>query len=561
MSEKELNKIMQMNDEHFKGMLAVMIAVITTLTAIVAFLQGDAASRDDQANTESKRYALEAMGRQVSGDARVNYDYYTAYQSWYELNALALEATNNGDDSAARRYEKLRDQMVGVSPLLAPPYFDPATEQLDVARYEADTYLVEITELQEKFIAAANVKEAWDYKANTYIMYLTLLAVSIFLLGMAATIARPSTRWIFLGTGLAIASLTVLLVVGLWLQSVEDLRKQGDAIHNYALGVGMAHQGQWEQAIGFYDKAIEAAPNYVNALAYRAEAHYTLGDYEQAVTGYEAARGAGDQSAVTAGMLAYVYYLQGRFNEGVIMNQMALKAAPDELWIQYDLGLSQLAAGQIDVAKAEYAKGMQQTTRQVAEAAASGARASSDLWWSLDDAALSLDELLTTIDIGEGAPSIDKIANPDAVFEAGQVISTDLKSLSVGLEFTGKPPQGARTAKISPFQFGTPVYDDQGDVVDFEIAETFSNVPEIAVLFDYEGMQDGQEVIFKVYINGEEDPSWRIITQWDQGASGSTEKFLSVAYSETFVFSPGYYTVEMYVDSHLAQSGNYEVTE
>ena len=115
MSERELNKIMQMGDEHFKGMLAVMIAVITTLTAIVAFLQGDAASRDDRANTESKRYALEAMGRQVSGDARVNYDYYTAYQSWYELNALALEATNNGDDSAARRYEKLRDQMVGVS--------------------------------------------------------------------------------------------------------------------------------------------------------------------------------------------------------------------------------------------------------------------------------------------------------------------------------------------------------------------------------------------------------------------------------------------------------------
>jgi len=204
---------------------------------------------------------------------------------------------------------------------------------------------------------------------------------------------------------------------------------------------------------------------------------------------------------------------------------------------------------------------MQQATRQVAEAAASGTRASSDLWWSLDAAALSLDELLTTIDTGEGAPSIDKIANPDAVFEAGQVISTDLKSLSVGLEFTGKPPQGALTAKISPFQFGTPVYDDQGGVVDFEIAETFSNVPEIAVLFDYEGMQDGQEVIFKVYVNGEEDPSWRIITQWDQGASGSTEEFLSVAYSETFIFSPGYYTVEMYVDSHLAQSGNFEVNE
>lgn len=243
------------------------------------------------------------------------------------------------------------------------------------------------------------------------------------------------------------------------------------------------------------------------------------------------------------------------------MNQMALQVGPDELWIQYDLGLSQLAAGQIDAAKAEYAKGMQQATRQVAEATVSGARTSSDLWWSLDDAALSLDELLTTIDTGEGAPSKDKIANPQAVYEAGESLSTDLKSLSVGLEFTGKPPQGALTAKISPFQFGTPVYDDEDYVVDFKIAETFVNVPEIALLFDYEAMQDGQEVIFKVYVNGEEDPSWRIITQWDQGASGSTEEFLSVAYSEMFVFSPGYYTVKMYVGAHLAQSGNFEVTQ
>jgi tetratricopeptide (TPR) repeat protein len=550
-----------MRDERFKGMLAVMIAVITTLTAFVAFLQGDAATRDDRANTESKRYALEAMGRQVSGDARVNYDYNTAYQSWYELNSQALEAANNGDDAAARRYEKLRDLVVSLSPLLASPYFDPSTKELDIARYEADTYLVEITELQEMFISSANVKEAWDYKANTYIMHLTLLAVSIFLLGMAATIARPSTRWIFLGTGLAIAFLTVLLVIGLWLQPVEDLRKQGDAIHNYALGVGMAHQEKWVDAIGFYDKAIQAASNYANALARRGEAYYALDDYDQAVTEYEAAQSAGDQSATTAGMLAYVYYLQGRFNEAINMNQMALKTGPDELWIQYDLGLSQLAAGQIDTAKAEYAKSMQQATRLVAEATASGARTSSDLWWSLDDAALSLDELLTTIDTGEGAPSKDKIANPEAVYEAGESLSTDLKSLSVGLEFTGKPPQGALTAKISPFQFGTPVYDDEDYVVDFGIAETFVNVPEIALLFDYEGMQDGQEVIFKVYVNGEEDPSWRIITQWDQGASGSTEEFLSVAYSETFVFSPGYYTVEMYVDSHLAQSGNFEVTE
>lgn len=95
MNERKSTSFFGMSDEHFKGMVAVMIALITTLTAIVAFLQCDAASCDDRANTEFKRYALEAMGRQVSGDARVNYDYNTAYQSWYELNVLALEAANH----------------------------------------------------------------------------------------------------------------------------------------------------------------------------------------------------------------------------------------------------------------------------------------------------------------------------------------------------------------------------------------------------------------------------------------------------------------------------------
>lgn len=50
--------------------------------------------RDDQANRDNKRYALEALGRQVSGDARVNYDYNTAYQSWQELDLLATSAEN-----------------------------------------------------------------------------------------------------------------------------------------------------------------------------------------------------------------------------------------------------------------------------------------------------------------------------------------------------------------------------------------------------------------------------------------------------------------------------------
>ncbi len=66
-------------------------------------------------------------------------------------------------------------------------------------------------------------------------------------------------------------------------------------------------------------------------------------------------------------------------------------------------------------------------------------------------------------------------------------------------------------------------------------------------------------MLFKVYINGEEDPSWRIFASWQQGASGSAEEPLGLAYSDAHVFAPGAYTLELYVDAHLAQRGSFVV--
>jgi hypothetical protein len=77
------------------------------------------------------------------------------------------------------------------------------------------------------------------------------------------------------------------------------------------------------------------------------------------------------------------------------------------------------------------------------------------------------------------------------------------------LEYTGKAPQSQLAATFSPFEFVEPVKDDKGEIVDYgEPKEVFENgLNEFVVRFNYEGMQDGSEVIFKLYINGEEDPS------------------------------------------------------
>jgi tetratricopeptide (TPR) repeat protein len=550
------------DEERFKRIIAMVIAVVTVISAGLALLQSDASARDDRANRDTKRYATEAMGRKVSGDARVNFDYNSAYQSWYELDALANSATSRGDEAAASRYVKLRDEMISLSPLLAAPYFDPAQGQPNISRYEADVYLVEITALNEKFGAASGVKDAWDSKANGYVFHLTLLAVSFFLFGLSITIANPFTRWIFSGVGTIITVVATGMALTTWTQPVPDLRDQGSAIDAYARGVGLAHQERWDEALLAYNEAIQAVPTYTSAYVARAETSMQQGNYRLAVADYERARAEGNQSASVAGNLAWAYHLQGRFDDAAAMNRTALSASPNELWIQFDLGLSLLAAGQADAAKAEYAKGMEFAAQQVADARAANQEVPSFLWWSLDDAALSIDSLLATLESGDGAPPRDKLADAKIIAPVGQALNQQLKSLAVALEFTGKPPTGPVAATASPFQFSTAVNDEQGQPGEPVIGDSFPNgTNEVLVTFDYQGMQDGQEVLYKVYVDGEEDPSWRLAAPWDLGDSGTAEKPLSLAYSDVFVLTPGQYTVEMYVNTQLVQHGSFAVEE
>ena len=547
-------------DERFKRMTAVLIALVTLFAAIVAYLQSDAGNRDDQANRDNKRYALEALGRQVSGDARVNYDYNTAYQSWQELDLLATSAENRGDEKAAARYSELRDSMVTLSPMLAAPYFDAEKGNVDIARYEADTYLVEITSLQERFLASSLVKDAWDGKANTYIVHLTLLAVSLFLFGMSVMVSGSTTRWIFATTGIGITLVAVIWAVSTFMQPVVDLRSQGTAIDQFAQGVGLTHQEKWQEAISAFDQALAASPNYGRAFAERAGAQNSLGNYEAAAADYEKARANGEDGANVAGELAWVYHLLGRFDDAVAMNRTALGVSPDELWIQYDLGLSLLASGKVDEAKAEYTKGMNLAAKQVADAKAAGAEPPSYLWWGLDDAANGLDDLIFALDGGDTTPAKDKIVNPEAVAPAAQELVAQIKSLSVALEYHGAPPTNSLTAQISPFLIAEPVYNDKGEVIDYSEVESVPfGTQEVAILFDFAQMKNGQEVVFKVYVDGEEDPSWRVIAPWEAGEAGTFEQPLSLAYSDNFVLAAGDYVVEMYVDSQLAQRGYFSV--
>lgn len=550
--------------DNFKTWIAICIAVVTLLATVMAYMQSDAGARDDRANRDSKRYAIEAFGRQVSGDAQVNFDYNVPYQVYYENLILSNSAANREDEPAALRYETLANEATALSPMLKPPYYNPAsTEEPRVAGYEVDTYLREITTLREKFVAASAVKDAWDAKANTYILHLTLLAISLFMFGLSVTISGKATRWIFAATGAAITIVAVVWAGTIWAQPVFDLREASGAIDSYAEGVSLAYQGQYTEAVAAFDKALAAYPNYASAAGQRAAANMALGNTEAAIADYQKARAAGDGTASLAGELAYAQYTLGRFDQAIAANKEALAIRPDELWIRFDLALANLASGQVDAAKAEYKTGMDFASKAVADARAAGKQPPSDLWWSLGDAADSLESLVYGLETGESSPLINAVSAREAVMSEGDAMVVQLKSLAAALEYTGLPPAPAAGVKVSDFAFAEPNYDDQGEVVDYqEPVDSFaSGLKEFAVLFDYENIQPGQEVLFKLYINDEEDPSWRILETWQLDPSGSAVIPISYAYSDTFEFEPGSYSVELYVNYTLVQRGYFSVEE
>ncbi|MBI1878959.1 MAG: tetratricopeptide repeat protein, partial [Chloroflexi bacterium] len=338
-------------DARFERMVAILIAVVAVLAALAGYLQAGASARSAQANRDAQRFAIQAMGRNTSGQAQLGYDLYDAFHAWSQLNTLAQSA---GEDSTTRhRYEAVRDRITGLSPLLAPPYFDPTGQTWpDVSGYEADVYLVEATALTERFTASAQVGNAWSNKANSYVAHLTLLAVTLFLYGLSTTISGR-VRWLFVIAGMAITGVTLLwlLLVVIWPVPVLA----DEALVAYARGVGLAYRGKFDEATAAFDQALVAAPDYANAFYERGNAHFDRGDYQAAAADYEAAQAAGRDDANVAGNLGWTYYLLGRFDDAIEMDRHALEMDADLVGAHFNLGLALLAAGQIEAGQAEYA--------------------------------------------------------------------------------------------------------------------------------------------------------------------------------------------------------------
>ena len=83
-----------------------------------------------------------------------------------------------------------------------------------------------------------------------------------------------------------------------------------------------------------FDEAIAKAPQYANALYWRAGAKASLGDLEASIADYKAAQAAGKDDATVAWELGLSYYLQGQFDEALASFRTALERDPKRITVK-----------------------------------------------------------------------------------------------------------------------------------------------------------------------------------------------------------------------------------
>jgi|GEM_PF-3327578 len=543
----------------FVSIVALIFAVLAVVTSVIASLESDAGLRVSQTATLAQKELIEATRVQTVGEMEAGYAWTQVYRLWLEWDTRAYNSGLYENTDEQERAEVVRDRLQTLSPLMGTEYYpDPSdfSTSPQIERFEADTFIRELTFKTEKFKNYNHLTSAWDEKADNYTNYLAWLTLALILLGFSVTLITD--------VRLRVMILFASFIIIVWSISstIDNYRQEilvlpDEAMAHYAEGRALASQYLFAEAAVEYTKAIELADHYedayvARAIAYRfdyrdngnAEGEDKLGlaivDYEKAVTEF------GKREVDTVAGLAEIYYLQGRFADAIRVSQLGAESGD---WINlFDKGRSTLASGDIAGSVAIYDEALNAATAEYNGFIAAGQQPAVDFWRNLDIALLELDYLAVcfTDDYCDEAPPKETMTPSPELTAAIIAQSSEIKTLSMSLELFGAL-QTVVDAKFDGILVFSPTAENPDEPVDY----LDSGSQTITLKSNFEGMKDGQVFSVRVYLDDLQYPTLRYVEEWTRGDTGVFELPMNIG--EDY----GFYTIQFFVDGQLVAEGGF----
>lgn len=218
------------NPERWKNVVVFLSVATTMIIAVVAGLQAEVSIRANGANRDSQYYAIQIAGELQRAGLQGNYDMAVFASTLrdrlestvLELTMYQMKTQGNSDGEVVAQLQadaaKARaDVEEKASVLYTDPRFAPKTAEgtPDIQAY-LDVLNAPALDLLAKQNKAADSYNTWNEKSDGYTAVLTILAVALFLFGLAQALS-PRLRLLFAVFGVIATGSACLWVVTLLL--------------------------------------------------------------------------------------------------------------------------------------------------------------------------------------------------------------------------------------------------------------------------------------------------------------------------------------------------------
>ena len=539
----------------FNAITVTLIAIVTLLSAVAAFLQNDASNRQSSAVRDVQRYAAAQLSAALQSQQALNFDA-TVQRDWLNLayeRSLLLDSGTAADAVRAEHLAELMRLTTGFSPMLQEPYLnDPLEGVIDLPRYYADQEY-EPTYWEQRREAASLINEAWNKKAATYVTVLTLFAVALFLFGIAATIGGTLRgAFVVLGVFIAIGAtawMTSTLLAPVKVrpeQAMQALARGRVDLYRAEFLRGWREKAEalkyYQSSIDQLDEALKIDPAYPTALSERASAYVQTGEQrlwdredaapllQYAIDDYRAAIEQGDESIYALWNLGWAYFLLGDQPESLRYTDRALEQAPQQIGLYLNRALALRAMGQVDEAFA--------AVQEAYERAIDQPTSSSNFYFHA-----------TIFDITQ---QLRAFPNDDL-----QKLLKDVKEKYVSLRYRKGQriePTGCEITAVAFFQG----LNENNELID--PAEKFVASTETVYMgFDYTNLPVDGEIEAVVYLFDKEDETLTVQEKLGLEPIGTGYIRITSPFIKAGGLSSGSYRVDIHINGEYLASGEFTV--